>query len=266
MTDERDKSVSVVDQTVSRAYREISDERAPEHLDRAILAKAARAARPRYARSRAWTRPLAWAATIALSVAIVLELTQVPAPDDALFEPAMPAFDDTADAPAAVRPAPAAEEAAAATATALGRSNDVLPKTPEKTSMMQKTSPPLAIEADAESRLREATTPEPGLEPAAAPVDAAEFEVKDKEFLRRADEVVEARYLNTREELAAPRQAARSEAAALASAAEECPEAVRHDPHTWLECIEGLDEAGLEEEAETQRQLWQEAFPTFELP
>ena len=146
MTDERDKSASIVDKTVSRAYREIADERAPEHLDGAVLAEAARAARPRYARSRAWTRPLAWAATITLTVAIVLEFTRVPAPDDALFEPEMPAFDDdVADAPGAAVAEPAEAETPASNAA--GRSNDVLPRTPEKTSLMQKTAAPMASEA-----------------------------------------------------------------------------------------------------------------------
>ena len=264
MTDERDKSAPVVDEAVSRTYREIADEQTPERLDRAILAEAARAARPRYARSRAWTRPLAWAATIALSVAIVLELTQVPAPDDAAFELAAPDFDDTVSgAPDGTGTIPAEEVAPAAPA----RSNDVLPETPEKTSLMQKTSALLASEADAEGRQRQVSGTEPTPEPAAAPVDAAEFEVKDKELLERADNMAEMRYLEAREEKAvAPKQAARLQGVALGSAAEVCPEAVRQDPQDWLECIEGLVDAGFEAEADEQRRLLREAFPAFEMP
>ena len=37
MTNERDKSASIVDETVSRSYREIADERAPEHLDLSLI-------------------------------------------------------------------------------------------------------------------------------------------------------------------------------------------------------------------------------------
>jgi len=71
MTDARDKSVS-------ETYREIANEQAPAHLDKAVLDAAAKAARPRYSRLRSWTRPAAWAATIMLSVALVLELSQTP--------------------------------------------------------------------------------------------------------------------------------------------------------------------------------------------
>lgn len=266
MTDERDKSAPVVDEAVSRTYREIADERTPERLDRAILAEAARAARPRYARSRAWTRPLAWAATIVLSVAIVLELTQVPAPEDAAFELAAPDFDDAVtDAPAGTGTTPA--EAVMPASAAPARSNDVLPETPEKTSLMQKTSAPLASEADAEGRQRQVSGAEPTPEPAAAPVDAAEFEVKDKELLQRADEMVEMRYLDAREEnVAAHEPAARLQGLALGNAAEVCPEAAQQNPQDWLECIEELVDAGFEAEADEQRRLLREAFPAFEMP
>jgi len=131
---------------------------------------------------------------------------------------------------------------------------------------MQKTSTPMASEADAEGRQRTAAAPETSVEPAAAPVDAAEFEVKDKELLRRADEMAEMQHTNAREESIAAGQAARFQAGALATAAEVCPEAVRHDPQDWLECIERLEEAGLGAEADAQRRLLQEAFPTFEMP
>ena len=265
MTDERDKSAPVVDEAVSRTYREIADEKTPERLDRAILAEAARAARPRYARSRAWTRPLAWAATIALSVAIVLELTQVPAPEDAAFELAAPDFDDAvSDAPAGTGTTPAGEVAPAAPPA---RTNDVLPETPEKTGLMQKTSAPLASEADAERRQRQDSGAEPTPEPAAASVDAAEFEVRDKKLLEHADDMVEMRYLDAREEKAVTQgQAARLQGAALGSAEGVCPEAVRQDPEDWLKCIESLGEAGFEAEAEAQRRLLLEAFPAFEMP
>ncbi len=265
MTDERDKSASVVDETVRRTYREVADERAPGHLDRAVLAEAARAARPAYARSRAWTRPLAWAATIALSVAIVLELTQVPTPEDALPELEAPAFEeDVANAPAETTATPAAAEAPASMAP--GRSNGVLPETPGKTSLMQKTAAPLAAEADPDARQRKGAAPELAAEPAAASVDAADLEAKDEGLLRRADEMAEMRYMDTREEAAASAPAARLQAGALASSAEACPETVRRDPNDWLECIEGLVEAGLEAQADEQRRLLREDFPDFELP
>ena len=59
-------------------FSEIARESTPEHLNRAVLDGARKAARPRYSMLRAWTRPTAWAATIVLSVALLLEFTQTP--------------------------------------------------------------------------------------------------------------------------------------------------------------------------------------------
>jgi hypothetical protein len=61
---------------VSDAYRELARESTPEALDDRILAMAARESRSRYGLARAWVRPVAWAATIALSLAFVLEMTK----------------------------------------------------------------------------------------------------------------------------------------------------------------------------------------------
>ena len=68
---------------VSATYREVATETTPPHLDRKVLEAARAGARTRYGLARAWMRPLAWAATIALSFAFVLQMTQedeVPAP------------------------------------------------------------------------------------------------------------------------------------------------------------------------------------------
>jgi hypothetical protein len=64
---------------VSDAYRELGDTSVPEHLNQAILRQAAAESQSGLAtgfRSSAWMKPLAWTATIALSLAIVLELTE----------------------------------------------------------------------------------------------------------------------------------------------------------------------------------------------
>lgn len=64
----------VLDESVSRRYREVAQERPPPSLDRR-LREAARSA----ARRPGWHRPLAIAATLALSVALVLEIAVPPA-------------------------------------------------------------------------------------------------------------------------------------------------------------------------------------------
>lgn len=84
MTNERQHPdfAAETDETVSATYRELSREGAPNHLNEKVLQQAAeRALRPRYSRSVMWTRPLAWAATVGLCLAIVLEVTRVPTPE-----------------------------------------------------------------------------------------------------------------------------------------------------------------------------------------
>lgn len=79
MTTERDKEA--IDELVSQTYREHSVEQAPERLNQEILSMAAdnasRGSRTNFLFA-AWTKPLAWAATIGISLAVVLELSQVP--------------------------------------------------------------------------------------------------------------------------------------------------------------------------------------------
>lgn len=62
-------------QRVSDTYRDIAQESTPAHLDERIIAMAGREARTRYGLARAWVRPVAWAATIGLSFAFILEMT-----------------------------------------------------------------------------------------------------------------------------------------------------------------------------------------------
>ena len=76
MTNERNNKDR--DQLVRDTYRALADERAPDRLNDRVLKQAAKAGRSRYSLTRAWTRPVAWAATIGLSLAIVLELTRLP--------------------------------------------------------------------------------------------------------------------------------------------------------------------------------------------
>ena len=111
MTNERQhpEFEAETDETVSATYRELSREGAPDHLNKKVLQQAAETAlRPRYSRSIMWTRPLAWAATVGLCLAIVLEVTRVPAPEIVMTEdtidlleaePAAPLVTEEAQAP-----------------------------------------------------------------------------------------------------------------------------------------------------------------------
>jgi len=76
-----EKEVLEGDELVTETYRELGIEKAPEHLNQAILRMASQGGKQAPARGilfAAWMKPVAWAATIGLSLAIVLELSQVP--------------------------------------------------------------------------------------------------------------------------------------------------------------------------------------------
>ena len=78
MTIERENDP--MDELVSRTYRGHSSEKVPDALNQRVLKMAVDDARPSSALSTffdAWTKPLAWAATVGLSLAIVLEVSQI---------------------------------------------------------------------------------------------------------------------------------------------------------------------------------------------
>ena len=77
MTNERDREE--LDALVSETYRELPAPRAPDHLNQTILRMAEKKGQGRAGfLFAAWVKPVTLAATIALSLAIVLELSEVP--------------------------------------------------------------------------------------------------------------------------------------------------------------------------------------------
>jgi len=263
MTNERRNMASDVDETVRRTYREIAREQVPDHLNRAILEQAARAARPRYARSRAWTRPLAWAATIALSVAVVLEINRTPVPDDAL-DLIPPAMLEAESYEQPELPVATPEEAVPASKDP-GRAANVTPSSPAKTGLMQKTATPLPDAPIVEERKREASdsatsTLETG------PASASPIGLRDEDALRRADDMSKIQSGPGKESFAAFGDPGRTRAAAPASDVDGCPAEVTRDPSEWFECIQALETAGLDEQAQEQRRRLLEAFPGYEFP
>ncbi len=84
MNDERD--TTEMDRLVSETYRAAATENVPLHLSEKILQMAAsepakQQQRSTFGTATSWLRPAAWAATISLSLAIVLEVTDDPAPE-----------------------------------------------------------------------------------------------------------------------------------------------------------------------------------------
>lgn len=104
---------------VSETYRDIAKETSPARLDDKVMAMARQEARTRYGLARAWIRPVAWAATIGLSFAFILEMTYFS--DDAPpIDTVMPASTEN-DADTGAEPAsqaPALKRAPAALVTA----------------------------------------------------------------------------------------------------------------------------------------------------
>ena len=86
MSEKRTITDETVDPRVSAAYRDMADERTPEHLDHLILNAARGAAKPRWNKAVAWLRPAAWVATIGVCLAIVIEISLLQDRDTAEFD------------------------------------------------------------------------------------------------------------------------------------------------------------------------------------
>ena len=236
MTKERrtQENPAETDAVVTQVYRDTADEHAPETLNRAILRHAAKAARPRYSRLIFWTRPMAWAATVMLSVAIVLQLTQVPVPESASFEDDTQAVEAAADTPVE-----RLEESVRPEAEAGRDSADVTAERP-KIEALRSTAKQVAPNAPAERRQRSDQSKAVVLEQEAALAN----EVPQTVSAERAT-------------------------LGLVSAAFEtpgCNESVTAAAETWLQCIAELEEAGLNDTAREQRKLFTAAFPDFDTP
>lgn len=70
------------DPAVSATYRELATETTPDSLDKAVLREAALAAKKSgYAGIIGWTKPIAWAATIGLTLFITVQIADTPTPE-----------------------------------------------------------------------------------------------------------------------------------------------------------------------------------------
>lgn len=230
MTEERSNSEN--DPLVTRAYREAATEKTPQALDDAVLREARQAVSGngwlRYPKTIHWLRPMAWAATIGLSLAIVLELTMTPTEPELIME----------SLPVAPAAAPA-----------------------ERIDMRERQELDEAVEnilADDTLELQKSRA-------ADAPALASEAEVKQElERMLQFEEQVEAR--SAAEQPAAAEGVAAMRSSATYAIAVPCSEEEIETPATWLECIERLDEQGRYVDARRERERLAEAFPDFELP
>lgn len=236
----RPESDGEVDPLVTRTYKEVASELTPEHLNKAVMRQAADVARPRYLRSVSWTRPMAWAATITLCVALVLEVTNAPVPE--ISDVVLPS--DRLDAP------PPASSAAPA--PRLNRPDPVKAETlPEA---MQETEVP------AERKRTAKMSKDLRQQVAAKPASAEEFSMKDDDMLGRAKEIAT---LQTGD-ISESDQELGATAIASGSAEPSCSETDVAKPDTWLVCIQKLEDTGRMTEANEQRALYNAAYPADE--
>lgn len=249
------------DEQVSAAYQDLAKERAPRHLDDKVMRMARTSAeRPQYSRWMAWSRPLAWAATVAFSLAILLEITQVTTPDDMATD-TIPA---EVAAPAAARaPEPQKDKREQVAEQDMDQQLNVAKSmsdsmsdaiSSEKISPARSAAKQTVNEPAPAGRMRQSTDladAESFEEVAVAPAMA--IEVKETNELRREDESFSAGY-------------AASGALAADMPSDACSAEIRAEPESWLECIDALEASGDVEAATRQRENLIEVFPDFKLP
>lgn len=266
------------DQRLADTYKALANEKAPDYLNERVLRMAARRRTP-YMRARAWMRPVAWAATIGLSLAIVLEVTRlpqvepdsisIPAPDVSKARKNQPEIRDrdmaeaVTIAPASITPvesamdlkrnrpaAPAAERSERLSKEQFVPKDLTVLRDVEDMARAQAGSDqgPIAPQADEVSAQRppaEAMAPDPA---AGQPVRAESAAAKKLPMDAPAAEASFATMTDTNQRTDRPL----------------CAESVRDTPDSWLACIRELEEDGLEEEAHREYEEFRRVFPNFE--
>ena len=239
-------------QDVTRAYRDLATETTPADLDDKVLRMATREVRSRYGIARAWVRPVAWAATIGLSLAIVLEVWEVipdtPAPEAAATGEIMPATLSADEAPARLLQETVKREDSA--------------EAPSPASTMMKRAPvnPGGGGAEELGARRAAPQAQPEEEdgPSVVLDDADAFAPKEIRMLEEAE-------VQARQRAGDPGVASFAVISTEAARA-HCDETAQATAESWYECIEDLRDAGDEELADRELAALLLAFPDFEAP
>jgi len=230
MSNERDKEF--MDELVSKTYQELPTPPAPDRLNERILRMAARQSKVRNKFSfAAWMKPVTWAATVAISLTIVLELSELPTISGQM------------------------DDAAAINSTGKSIADEFAPQ--DRVSLEQ-----------AENRARSQTVPDrtPLREnESSVPAEGypEELVIEDK---GKTDSFAAAAPA-----AATPvaRQRADEPVASLALSVEKkesdadaaCDMKIRESSDDWLECIENLRESGAVELADREYAAFMRAYP-----
>lgn len=252
MSNDRDKTTA--DRSVSTTYRQLANERTPADLDEKVLRMAAAEPRVVQRTRRAWMKPVAWAATVGLSLAIVLEITKLPrAPldGDGVMPPA-PTEERPALAVPSAEPAPTEDRPAVAPASI----------EPATASERRKTKPP-------RHRLESDGIAESGAQPI-APAQAAAPEPARPSVLESTD----VQSLDDLDVAPDARSDKASDSAAFAVRAERmlfeqqplCPEKVREVAEDWYRCIETQRSTAPAAHVAEELEEFRRKFPDFQAP
>lgn len=250
MSNEREDRVE--DARVAETYRTLAQERAPDRLNKRVLRMAARQGRTPYSRARAWMRPAAWAATIALSLAIVLELTRLPPGEPELLDIATPRQEPQKTTGGVFEPrTPAAER-------------------PDPVSMDTFAPKDMSVLREAENRARAQAGPDQL--PSTPRADAGAASTDDIAARKVSVEQDRPERFSDRQDANEPAADKRVSAAASMAVAPDrkalesqlgCPAKLRESAISWFACIEQLRASGQEEVAEREYDEFRKIFPDF---
>ena len=241
------------DPLVSAEYRATATERTPPALDALVLKNAEAAAKDTAFRrfTAFWFRPLAFVATLGLSLALLLELNQ-----SAVFQPV------------------------ASPETEFGRSEVQKTVTDPAPAMMGVTSEapgvadsPINRAAPAQSKNSNIDADPPQeLEPEPASADFAEMIEASSKQMREQESVTEITTQSLKQSRPTAREpvggalALTGSAIVMEAVARSCTEEQISVATTWWQCISDLEEDGRHEEAKAELDLFNEANPDFEAP
>jgi len=272
MSNERRHQDDLSDPLVSRTYRDLSDERTPEHLDHVVLNEARKAAKPGYVGTISWLRPAAWVTTIGLCLAIVLEVSEMAPPEQSALDAptgvAQEIEEPVVAAPAADRVAAPAAEAKTST---VARPDKARAEKREDFSKTRQDQPEEGV-GRIEAKMLDvapATASEPtdARQQESAIIEVDSFEQDEKQLLRDAENRARLQTGSDQESVESLQQVAPALGMASEVASERyCEASETTDPNAWLACILELEQQGLIEAAKVERDLLVESFPDANVP
>lgn len=246
------ESESLTDDSVSAAYREFSAEKAPPELDRAVLDEARVGVRPEFWKNfYAWRRPLAFAATLILGIALVHDMHSLLEQTDDSLLPRPNLRNESHESSDFRLGAPPDSERDSSMETAPSPSGrDLAPATGARS--LQKGG---AVQADDALNPDRLDTETRGIEPQPEPKGSAGNATRRVAIPPASPEAASRKTTAER---------VREESGSTLPAADACDEDQVAAADSWWRCIEELRAAGLERAADAELRKLKTRFPGFE--